>query len=299
MAVRAEEAGAWFPFGCPGSRAALGTLPAAALEIGRQDTGRSLAAHIAEEGFDPAALRAGARHLGPHNVAAYVELHIEQGPVLETEKIPVGIVTGIPGSRRHRAARVHGRWDHSGATPRRHRSDAALAAAELAVRLDAAWAALDAQGRELVCTFCVLATTAQAGMGKVAGEAEFRLDARSLDQDALDALFAALHALVPEIERARSVRIELGAESSGRPTPMDPGIVAALAAAAGQAGVAWRHMPSGGGHDAAAFAQAGVPSGMVFVRNQNGSHSPDEAMRLEDFAAGCRVLMRWLMIAGS
>ena len=52
-------------------------------------------------------------------------------------------------------------------------------------------------------------------------------------------------------------------------------------------------MPSGGGHDAAAFAQAGVPAGMLFVRNQNGSHNPHEAMRMEDFAAGCAVMTRW------
>ena len=65
-------------------------------------------------------------------------------------------------------------------------------------------------------------------------------------------------------------------------------VVAAMAL-----GVSCRRMPSGGGHDAAAFAQAGVPAGMLFVRNQNGSHNPHEAMRMEDFAAACAVLTRW------
>jgi N-carbamoyl-L-amino-acid hydrolase len=295
MAIRAEEAGAWFPFGCPGSKAALGTLPPAALDTPRQDTGRSLAAHMAEEGFDPQAVRQGQRYLSPDNVAAFVELHIEQGPVLDTEEIAVGIVTGIPGSRRHRFARVVGRWGHSGATPRRYRSDAAIAAAELAVRLDDAWARMEAAGHELVCTVCVLATTPQAGFTKIAGEAEFKLDVRSLRQDSLDMLFATLHRLVPEIEGRRGVRIHLGPESAGRPTPMHPAVIAELKAAARSVGVAYRVMPSGGGHDAAAFAQAGVPAGMLFVRNQNGSHTPDEAMRLEDFDAGGRVLMRWLI----
>ncbi|MGI4941938.1 MAG: M20/M25/M40 family metallo-hydrolase, partial [Janthinobacterium lividum] len=297
MAIPAEEAGAWFPFGCPGSRAALGTLPAHALDVARLDTKRSLAAHMREQGFDPDAIRAGACPLQPHTVAAFVELHIEQGPVLEATGVSVGIVTGIPGSRRHRSGRVLGRWDHSGAAPRRFRSDAALAAAELTVRLDDAWAALEHQGHELVCTMCVLATPAQAGFGKVAGEAAFRLDARSLSQDALDALFATLHALVPDIEARRRVRIELGPESAGAPTPLHPGVIDALTRAAVEAGVAHRVMPSGGGHDASAFAQAGIPAGMLFVRNQNGSHSPDEAMRMDDFAVACRVLMHWVLDA--
>ena len=297
MAIRAEEAGAWFPFGCPGSRAALGMLPAHALDVPRLDTRRTLAAHMREEGFDPAALRAGACPLRPETIAAFVELHIEQGPVLEGAAVPVGIVTGIPGSRRHRFGRVLGRWDHSGAAPRRYRSDAVLAAAELTVRLDDAWAALEQQGHELVCTICVLATPAQAGFGKVAGEAAFKLDARSLSQEALDALFARLHSLIPEIEGARRVHIELGPESAGSPTPMHPSVIEALTCAAVQTGVAHRVMPSGGGHDAAAFAQAGIPSGMLFVRNQNGSHSPDEAMHMDDFATACRVLMRWVLNA--
>ena len=295
MAIRAEEAGAWFPFGCPGSRAALGTLPAHALDVPRLDTGRSLATHMEEEGFDPDAIRRGVATLHPGKVAAFVELHIEQGPVLDALRIPVGIVTGIPGSRRHRFGRVLGRWDHSGGTPRAYRSDAALAVADLAVQLDAAWAALEAEGHALVCTMCVLATGAQAGFGKVAGEAGFKLDVRSQDQASLDALFATLHRMVPEIEATRRVRIELGPESAGSPTPLDPALTAALARAAEAVGVPYRAMPSGGGHDASAFAQAGIPAAMLFVRNQNGSHSPNEAMRPEDFATACHVLERWLV----
>ncbi|MEO9188482.1 MAG: M20/M25/M40 family metallo-hydrolase, partial [Acetobacteraceae bacterium] len=105
LAIRAEEAGAWFPTSYPGSHAALGRLPPEALDVRRLDTGRTLAEHMRESGFDPDAVRAGAGRLGPHNTAAYVELHIEQGPVLDAEEIAVGVVTGIPGSRRLRAAR--------------------------------------------------------------------------------------------------------------------------------------------------------------------------------------------------
>ena len=293
LAVRAEEAGAWFPTSYPGSHAALGRLPPAALEVRRLDTGRTLADHMRAQGFDPDAVRAGARRLGPDNTAAYVEVHIEQGPVLDAEAIPVGIVTGIPGSRRLRAARVVGEYNHSGATPRCYRRDAAIALAELAYKLDAHWAALETQGHALVCTFCVLATTEAAGFTKIPGEARFQLDLRSVRPESLDAMVAELHRLIPRIEARRGVRFELGEETGSAASPMDADIQAGLARAAATLGIAHKRMASGGGHDAAAFAQAGVPAGMIFVRNQNGSHNPHEAMRLEDFAAACAVLTRW------
>jgi len=139
----------------------------------------------------------------------------------------------------------------------------------------------------------VLATAPEAGFTKIAGEAHFQLDVRSVTAENVDAIFAELHALVPRIETRRGVRFELGAETASPPTPMHPGVRAGLARAAVASGVAYRDMPSGGGHDAVAFAQSGVPAGMLFVRNQNGSHNPHEAMRMEDFAAATTVLTRW------
>jgi N-carbamoyl-L-amino-acid hydrolase len=249
---------------------------------------------MAEEGFDPAAVRAGASLLKPEDLAAYVELHIEQGPVLEAQQIPVGIITGIPGSRRLRAGRVLGAYNHSGATPRRYRQDAAMALAELAVKLDDAWAQLDATGHAMVVTFCVLATTEEAGFTKVPGEARFQLDVRSVDIANVNTILDELHRLVPLIEARRGVRFELGLETSSKPSLMDKAVRAGLSAAASSLGIAHIDMPSGAGHDAAAFALSGVPSGMVFVRNQNGSHNPHEAMRMEDFAAGCAVVQRFV-----
>jgi N-carbamoyl-L-amino-acid hydrolase len=74
---------------------------------------------------------------------------------------------------------------------------------------------------------------------------------------------------------------------------MDAGVQAGLARAAAALGIGHKAMASGGGHDAAAFVQAGIPAGMLFVRNQNGSHNPHEAMRMEDFASACAVVTRW------
>ncbi len=293
MAIRAEEAGAWFPTSYPGSRGALGRLHAGELAIRNMVTGRTLAEHMVEEGFDPGFVARGERVLSAENVAAFVEVHIEQGPVLDAEAIPVGIVTGIPGSRRHRAGRVHGQWNHSGGTPRRYRADAAIALAEFAVALDDAWGRLEAEGHKMVCTFCTLATSAEAGFTKIAGEAGFMLDIRSVDPRSVDALFEDMHRLVPLIESRRGVRFDMGPETGSIAAPMDAGLRAGLRAAAQDVPVL--EMASGGGHDAAAFAAAGIPAAMLFVRNQNGSHNPAEAMRMEDFDAACRVLTRWLV----
>ncbi len=293
LAVRAEEAGSWFPTSYPGSHAALGRLDPAALALRRPDTGRSLAQHMRALGFDPGWVEAGRARLTPANTAAYVELHIEQGPVLDRAEIPVGIVTGIPGARRLRAGRVLGDYNHSGATPRRYRADAAIALAELAYRVDEYWARLETQGHALVVTFCTLATAPEAGFGKVAGEAGFQLDVRSVSPASIDALFAELHRLVPAIAARRGVRFDLGPETRAAGAAMDPGLQAGLAAAAEALGIPHRVMPSGGGHDPAAFAAAGIPAAMLFVRNENGSHNPLEAMRMEDFAAACAVLSRF------
>lgn len=293
MAIRAEEAGAWFPVSYPGSRMALGLLKPDGLAIARQDTGRSLADHMKEEGFDPDAVARGEHAIGPHDVAGYLELHIEQGPVLDTEQVPIGIVTGIPGSRRLRQGRVVGEYNHSGATPRKYRRDAAVALAELVHRMDEEWCRLDAMGHVLVCTFCTMATTAEAGFTKIAGEAAFSLDIRSVSPHACDLMFEAMHRFMAEIEARRGVRFERGPETGSRAAIMDPGIRDGLARAADALGIAHRPISSGAGHDAAAFAEAKIPASMLFVRNQNGSHNPYEDMRMEDFAAACAVVQRW------
>ena len=297
--VRAEESGSWFPTSFPGSRALLGRLPPEALQARRLDTGRTLADHMREAGFDPEAVAAGRCLLPPSRVAAYVELHIEQGPVLDHAGVPVGIVTGIPGSRRLRAGRVFGETNHSGATPRRFRRDAAIALAEFAMALDDCWAELQADGHDLVVTFCVLATSPDAGFTKIAGEARFELDVRSLDPGSVDRVFDEIARLVPAIEARRGVRFDLGPETGSVAMPLDAGLRADLKAAAARLGIPAMELASGGGHDPVSFAQAGIPAALLFVRNQNGSHTPAEAMRMADFAQAVRVLRTWLQTAAA
>jgi N-carbamoyl-L-amino-acid hydrolase len=291
-AFRAEEA-AWFPLSYPGSLAALGLLPPEALEARRSDTGRTLAEHIDAAGFDSAAVRRGAARLRPERIAAYVEVHIEQGPVLVGRGVPLGIVTAINGGFRHTGARVRGEWAHSGATPFGWRRDAALATADLMMRLHAWWEQREAAGEALTVTFGCLATDPALHSGsRVAGEATFAVDIRAGSQPVLDRAAEALAAIAAAVARDRGVTVDLGPRFDWDAAACDTALVARIDAAAAALALPALHLPSGAGHDAAALSGAGIAAAMVFVRNANGSHNPDEAMDPADLDLAVRLLAR-------
>ncbi len=295
MAIRAEESG-WFPFGYIGSRAALGLLPASVLdEVRRADSGRCLAEHMADLGFDPDHVRRGEAHLSADNVAAYIEPHIEQGPVLVDEGLPVAVVTGISGNLRWRLARITGKYGHSGGVPRAYRHDAAAAFINFASRVDERWLELEEAGHSLLATFCFANTDpVRAAFAKIPGEVTFGLDVTSQSSETLAEMGALIAAIVTEIESRRSVAFDLGENSGVAPFATDPGLRAGLVAAAARAGVRFREMASGAGHDTLVFGEAGIPAAMLFVRNRNDSHNPDESMEIDDFAEACRVLATYV-----
>lgn len=294
MAIRAEESN-WFPLSYLGSRAALGHLPAASLDTPRSDTGLALRDHMARLGLDPAQVGTGKVHLDPERVHGFIELHIEQGPVLEAANRPIGLVTGISGSFRYRKARILGEWGHSGAVPRANRHDAVFALADLITALDDAWAKLLAEGETATITFGEVGTDpAVHGFSKVPGEVGFCLDVRSQSVPCLDRIHAQLMEIIGDVEAARGVRFVLGERTGSTPARLDAGLRARLGAVAQARGAGFVEMVSGAGHDTATFAHAGVASALVFVRNQHGSHNPDEAMRLEDFRVATDVLAHLL-----
>ena len=293
MGIRAEES-IWFQVSYIGSRLALGTLPDGALDVRRIDTGRTLDAHIAECGGDPAALRAGRRFVDPGRLRAYLELHIEQAPSLVAAGRAVGICTGIPGNFRYPDAWIEGSNDHVG-LPRRFRRDAAMAGAEFAMALDAAWQEHEARGVPMACTIGRFHTDpATHGLTIVPGAFHFSLDVRAYDEAVLAALDRSVDAIIAGIEQRRGVRFHRGAKTRAAVGPVDPAIRTALTAGAAALGVAVLDLGSPASHDAAAFAAAGVPMGMIFVRNENGSHNPREAMTIDDFLAGTSLLTWWL-----
>ena len=295
MAIRAEES-AWFGVSYIGSRAALGVLPEGALAgATRGDTGRPLAAHMAEAGGDPDALLAGHVHLPPAGQHAYLEVHIEQGPVLEEAGLPVGIVTGIRGNRRLPGARCRGEYSHCGGVPRGHRRDAVIAAAELVGALDAIWSECEAEGRDFAFTVGKFFTDAAwHAMTKIAGAVDFSLDMRSLDAAFLDEMEGRVRALAAEIGARRAVDFELGEFTRAAPGVLDQAIRAELLEGVARLAIPSLEIASGASHDAAAFAASGVPTAMIFIRNAHGSHNPEEAMELADFMAATRLLAWWL-----
>lgn len=294
MAIRAEES-AWFPVSYMGSKAAFGQLPAQSLEARRADTGQSLREHLVRCGGDPDALAAGTAALDPAIIDSFVEVHIEQGPVLIEAGIPLGIVSGICGSLRYRSATATGYYAHSGATPRSHRRDAVVAVSQLVVDLQQAWAALEQDGHRLTVTIGQFSTDpVQADFSKVAGQVRFCIDLRSEAPSTLALMDQQVQRAVAEISARHGVTFDLGERTGSTAGVMSAALVEALGIAAHELELPTLSMPSGAGHDAALFAGQGVDTAMLFIRNANGSHNPEEAMDLEDFRQASRVLGRVL-----
>ncbi len=291
MGVRGEE-NAWFAAQHIGARAALGLLPPETLDDAvRMDTGRTLAEHIADAGFDAARLRQGGALIDPAAIAAFYEVHIEQGPVLVERALPVGVVTGIRGNIRFRDVRVAGDYAHSGAVPLALRRDAALAAVALISATDAEWRRREAAGEDMVFTVGELGTDPDAhAINKVPGAARFTIDIRSHDPVVLSQMTDFLAETAAKVATARDVDIDLGPMRRDEPAAMDPALRAKLSAACALLDVPHMDIPCGAGHDAQDFAEAGVPTAMLFVRNPHGSHNPKEHMEMADFAQAVAVL---------
>ena len=294
LAMRGEES-AWFGACYLGSKMLTGQLPAEELAAPHRGDGRSLAAHLADLGIDTAPLAARQPICDLDRVEEYLELHIEQGPLLVERGLPAAVVSGIRGNFRHRLIRCIGQAGHSGAVPRAYRHDPVLAFAELMHRLDDTWDHLLRTGRDLVLTSGIVGTDTQShAIARIPDMLGFSLDIRSQETAVLAQMRDYLRDQMDDIARSRGVRFDTGPEVAVAPALMDPAVIARLEAAMARSTGAAFTMASGGGHDAAVFAQAGIPSGMVFVRNRNGSHNPEEAMDLADFMVGTSILSAYL-----
>jgi beta-ureidopropionase / N-carbamoyl-L-amino-acid hydrolase len=291
MGIRAEES-AWFDIAYLGSAGAFGLLDPACLSIPRSDTGRTLESTLIERGFDPQAIRERRTLLDASKIRAYLELHIEQGPTLVAKGLPAAVVTGIRGCKRFRNARCIGQYGHSGAVNRPHRHDAVAATVALLHHLESIWLQQESAGADLVVTSGELFTDpAMHGPSKIAGETHFVIDVRSVSDTTMNEVAIQAREAAARIGAEYRVRFELGATSDSPAAVMDTRLRARLMGLLESP----FEMPSGAGHDAAVFAKQGIPTGMIFVRNQNGSHNPDEAMTLEDFAVATRALSGLLL----
>lgn len=281
----AEEPSEFDGLSCIGSRAMSGALTPEHLALRRAD-GTSLQDGLAYVGGNPAELASAVR--GADSIAAYLELHIEQGRVLENEAKPIGIVTDIVGIRRERIT-VTGRADHAGATPMPLRSDALVGAARL---IEAAYnraLATAGQAQPLVATFGKIEVSPNAA-NAVPGQVVMTLEVRSGDEAAVTAFGTALvRDLQPEIAALR-LTVTNAPISNVAPVACAPALRTAISDAARACGLATRDLPSGAGHDGVFVSRLG-PVGMIFVPCLDGrSHAPEEAIEPEQAGDGARAL---------
>lgn len=292
IGMRGEES-PWYGIAYVGSRFTTGDLGWAEMEgLSRIDTGKPFLEHVRMLGYDTEAVkaRAGTPRITAQNTAAYMELHIEQGPVLENAGVSTAFATAIRGNVRFPEVICRGVYSHASATPYDYRFDTVLACAEVLHRFDLWWQDQMADGAEdSVLTVGRIHTDAdREAMTIIAGECRFAFNFGSTRQEVIDAGIAQLKALMDEVGARKRVTFQLGRQAGSVPQPLDPGVRQALATAAADVGQTSMEFAAGG-HDAGMFAKAGIASALIFVRNQNGSHNPDEAMEYPHFHDATRV----------
>jgi len=237
-----------------------------------------------DAGLDPARIPALARRR--EELMGYLEVHIEQGPVLLEEGLPVGIVSAIAGSVRSTVT-ITGTAGHAGTVPMTRRHDAAAAAAELVLYVEKRCA----QAPTLVGTVGQLAVP-HGAINIIPGRCELTLDIRAGDDATRDAAVSDIAAEIARIAARRGVSIESRQVQRTATVPCSPRLQSVLADAVARAGITPRHLPSGAGHDGMMFDGL-TDVAMLFVRCGNGgvSHSPREIITAEDADIATRVML--------
>jgi allantoate deiminase len=277
-----DEEGARFGTPLFGSRAFVGNDVGPMLEL-VDDTGVSVAAAMAAAGFD--AERIGDARAADR-IGVYVELHIEQGPVLEAAGADIGVVTAIAGGA-GLSVRMTGMAAHAGTTPMDLRRDALVGAARAVLALrDEARAAGDIR-----VTVGRLAVE-PGGTNVVPGACQFIVDLRAFDRAVLDEARGRLTRLIEHVAADEGLEVTIEPLHEVAPLGLDEGVRAAIARAAAAEDAEAIELPSGAGHDALVVGRV-VPAGMIFVPSQGGiSHHPAERTAPEHCEIGVRVLAR-------
>lgn len=292
MVFRGEES-ARFSIHTMGSKVMAGIASLEAWRKVQDHGGATLAQALATRGLDLERIPEAVRR--PEEFKAFVEMHIEQGPVLEEAGIPIGVVDAIAGPVRLKIS-VEGMASHSGTTPMGKRRDALVSAAQvvLAVQDEATKRA----ERRIVGTVGVMKVHPGA-INVVPGRVEMWVDIRGIDAEDIAATARAVREAAARIADREGTRIQLETLSTDTPVPMDSDVIRTIEAACRRAGVAYRRMPSGAGHDAMNMAKL-APAGMIFIPCRRGvSHNPDEYAAPEDILTGIDVLTETLAALAS
>lgn len=278
-----DEEGIRFPSTLRSSRGLAGTLDPAALDE-RDALGISVREALDGFGCDPTRYAAYPRE----TTLGFIEVHIEQGPVLERAGRSVGVVTAINGAQRLSVA-VQGHAGHAGTSPMAMRRDSLTAAAEMILAVER----IAKETRDVVATVGVIDALPGA-VNVIPGETRFTIDARAPVDTARDEAVDAIERAIEGIAARRGLKVRIDTTHRAPATACNAQLIEALDASARAAGHEPLHLPSGAGHDAMAMA-ALCPVAMLFVRCAGGiSHHPAEAITLEDADAAMRVLMQFL-----
>jgi N-carbamoyl-L-amino-acid hydrolase len=282
FAIWANEEG-----GKTGSRAVAGEVAPAELAL-ETASGFTIADGTRRIGGDPSRLTEARRQ--PGSIAAYLELHVEQGAVLDRDGIAIGVVEGIVGIKRWNVT-VSGFANHAGTTPMDQRRDAMVAAARIIDAVNRI--AVETPGRQVATVGRLEAHPGAPNV--VPGRVTFTLESRDLDMDKIDAVFEAIRVRAGEIVGASDTSVAFEQYYVSRAAPTDPGLRDVIEAEAHGLELTTLRMPSGAGHDAQSIALLG-PVGMIFVPSKDGiSHSPLEYTAPEEITAGANVLLRALL----
>ncbi|MEY9902568.1 hydantoinase/carbamoylase family amidase [Bradyrhizobium sp. USDA 329] len=267
-----------------GSRAVAGTFDENLLNTCDRD-GVSMRDALVQFGLDPDHVGAAAR--ARRELLAYLELHIEQGPVLEAQNLPVGVVTAIAGATRL-AARLTGMAGHAGTVPMELRRDALAGAAECIGAIEQ-FCRTDEGG--LVGTVGYIQARPGA-TNVIPGEVSFTIDMRAPTDMHRKRAVADIVRRIEAIAKRRQLALQLDVTHENRTAPCAPWLKEQIAQAIGAEGFSVFELPSGAGHDGMAMIDI-ADVGMIFVRCRGGiSHHPDEHVELADADAGARVLLR-------
>jgi allantoate deiminase len=280
----ADEEGVRFASTLLGSRAVAGTFVESVLGA-RDAAGISMRDALTQFGLDPHHIGAAARVRA--ELLAYIELHIEQGPVLEAQNLSVGVVTAIAGATRL-AASLTGMAGHAGTVPMRLRRDALAGAAECIVAIED-FCKTDEGG--LVGTVGYI-HAAPGATNVIPGQVSFTMDIRASTDAHRKLAVADIVRQIEAIAKRRNLSLQLDVTHENRTVPCAPWLRAQVAEAIASEGFRVFELPSGAGHDGMAMIDI-ADVGMIFVRCRGGvSHHPDEHVELADADAGARVLLR-------
>ncbi|MED1951091.1 Zn-dependent hydrolase [Brevibacillus centrosporus] len=285
-----DEEGTRFGYGMIGSRGIAGLLKEDEL-VSRDEAGISIAEAMANVGLDPAQIGKAARETG--SVKAYVELHIEQGKVLESRDLSVGIVSGVAGPLWLKFI-LEGEAGHAGATPMNMRKDPLAAAAEVMLVIER-----QAARQEISVGTVGKLQVFPGGVNIIPGRVEFTLDLRDVDIQVRDQVEQAIMAEAEAICAKRGVKLQVELLQRINPAVCSEEIRAAIQAACAAEGLETITLPSGAGHDCMQLTEL-CPVGMIFARSKDGiSHNPAEYTSKEDCGNGAQVLYRTVLSLAS